>query len=153
MVLSNGLIRLAEVFKTVFPSITYHSHNAKRLLMRMPIVSLRLLHPKSGVSKVFLMQYIAGIDYCQLLENVQTLYTQGGEECIAKTAMSKDQLKSILQLACSDREGECIRYAVYKPSGLSTSGARRHYGLENMDIRSEKIDSIVKQRKEIYDAV
>ena len=88
------------------------------------------------------MQYIAGIDYCQLLENVQTLYTQGGEECIAKTAMSKDQLKSILQLACSDRERECIRYAVYKSSGLSTSGVRRHYGLENMDIRSEKIDSV-----------
>ena len=53
MILSNGLMQLAQVFKTVFPSITYHSHNAKRLLMKMPIVSLQLLHPESGVSKVF----------------------------------------------------------------------------------------------------
>jgi len=153
MILSNGLIQLAQVFKTVFPTITYHSHNAKRLLMKMPIVSLRLLHPTSGVSKVFLMQYIAGVDYCQLLQNVQTLYTQGGEESIAKAAMSKDELKSILQLACSDRERECIRYAVFKSSGLSTTGARRHYGLENMDLRSEKVNSVIKQRKEIYDAI
>jgi len=63
------------------------------------------------------MQYIAGVDYCQLLENVQTSYTQGGEECIAKAAMSKN---SIFQLTCSDRERECIRYAVYKSSGLGT---------------------------------
>jgi len=86
------------------------------------------------------MQYIAGVDYCQLLENVQTLCTQGDEECVTIAAMSKDQLES-------------IRYAVYKSSGLSTTGARRHYGLENMDLRSEEVDSVIKKRKEIYVAI
>ena len=40
MVLSHGLIELAQVFKAVFPSVTYHSYSAKRLLGKMLVIFL-----------------------------------------------------------------------------------------------------------------
>ena len=42
--------------------------------------------------------------------------------------MTKDHLGQLLALAQSDRERECIKYAVFKTSGLSASAARKFYG-------------------------
>ena len=152
MVISNGLIELAQVFKTAFPSVTYHSYSAKRLLGKMPVVFLRLLHPSSGVSKIFVMEYVKEIDYCQFLIQLQNLY-QKTDGINSKPSMSKEKLKDILHMACSDRERECIRYAVYQSSGLSAKGARKHYGLERMDQRSQKVDDVIEERKCIYAAI
>lgn len=82
----------------------------------------------------------------------QDLYQQN-DTSGKQVPVSKEQLKEILKLACSDREQECIRYTAYQASGLSAKAAKNHYGLENMDRLSVKIDYIIEERKQINDAV
>ena len=38
----------------------------------------------------------------------------------------------VLAIAQSDRERECLRYAVYRASGLTSTAARRYFGFEDM---------------------
>ena len=41
-VLENGVLPLRTVFRTYFPDVTYHSVNAKRLLLQMSLAAVRL---------------------------------------------------------------------------------------------------------------
>ena len=42
IVLKDGIFSMATVFKTVFPNVTYHTLNAKRHLLQMPIVAIHI---------------------------------------------------------------------------------------------------------------
>lgn len=42
LVLESGIVLLSHVFKSVFPDVTYHSVNAKRRLLQMPVVCLNI---------------------------------------------------------------------------------------------------------------
>lgn len=47
-----------------------------------------------------------------------------------------------LSLARSDREHECLRYAIFKSSGVNQTEAHRLYGFERMDSRATKLEAI-----------
>ena len=66
MVLEDGIVPLADVFKAVFPTVTYHSLNAKRRLLQMPVVAIRVKGLLNGQSKLYLMEKVEGLDYGQL---------------------------------------------------------------------------------------
>ena len=63
MVLEDGIVPLADVFKAVFPTVTYHSLNAKRRLLQMPVVAIRVKGLLNGQSKLYLMEKVEGLDY------------------------------------------------------------------------------------------
>ena len=70
-------------------------------------------------------------------------------EGLAKTAVKtpvgidKNGVKVLLALARSDRERECLRYAVFKASGVSQTEARRMFGFETMSKRSAKVEQVL----------
>ena len=70
-------------------------------------------------------------------------------EGLAKTAVKtpvgidKNCVKVLLALARSDRERECLRYAVFKASGVSQTEARRMFGFETMSKRSAKVEQVL----------
>ena len=49
------------------------------------------------------------------------------------------------QLAQSDREHECIKYAVFKTSGLSASAARKFYGFSDMTQRTDRVERAIEE--------
>ena len=61
--------------------------------------------------------------------------------------MAKDDL------AQSDRERECIKYAVYKSSGLTPTVARRLYGYEDTTKRTNEVDKAIEERKQIQENI
>ncbi len=67
-------------------------------------------------------------------------------------ALAKGELKRSLSLAQSDRERELVRYTAFKASGLSATGARRHYGLENMTHRSSHIERCICEAESIRES-
>ena len=68
--------------------------------------------------------------------------------------MDKVLLKSLLQLCESDRERECLRYAVVKSSGLSTTQARQTFGFQNnMSSRLSYVDSVIKHAQYIRESI
>ena len=42
MILNNGIVPMSDVVRLAFPGVTYHSLNAKRRLLQMPIVAFAL---------------------------------------------------------------------------------------------------------------
>lgn len=146
-VLKHGYYLLSDAYKTAFPHLKYRSQNALQLFLQMPMAAVRIGTPQSGTSAWYLLEYIEGVKYFQVVQFLEAmLYSQQGSVQIS-------ELKALLGLAQSDRERELIRYSVFRSSGLSASQARRHLGLENMQQRSKKIYQCIQEAQQIREAV
>ena len=150
LILTNGIMRLSEVFRSSFPSTTYHSLYAKQVLLQMPLVTLRLGEPASGLSEIHIMEYFPNVNYSQFIHILSRFHQSSTRTDIG---MSKHELKEILKLACSDRERECIRYTAFKASGLTAKAARKHFGFQNMTARSSAVENALEERRNIYEAI
>ena len=90
-----------------------------------------------GKAEVNLMEVVRGVDYVKFQH---VLATQASREASSSPALTKNELRQLLSLAQSDRERELVRYTTFRASGLSATGARRHYGLDNMTERSARVE-------------
>ena len=74
--LEEGIVTLKHVFTTISPSITYHTINAKRRLLQMPLVAICLQYSK----ELYLMEKVDGLDYEKLVKflNSQMQHTSKG---------------------------------------------------------------------------
>ena len=66
--------------------------------------------------------------------------------------MTKEDLKKLLLITSSEKERECIKYAIYKSSGITPTQARLRFGLENMATRASKVESSIAEASEIITA-
>ena len=92
------------------------------------------------------MELVKGVNYrriCNVLESSRKKSVHS-TSCITKT-----ELRELLRLAQSDRERECLKYAVFKGSGLTPTAARRELGLENMGKRVTHMVDCIQQAAEI----
>ena len=137
---------MSKAFRSAFPTLSYHPQNARHHLLRMPLVALRVGCPKSGLSEIYLFEHFKGVDYQQFLCLLNSFHLDKFSKTVA---MSKQQLKNILSLAQSDREKEIIRYTAVLSSGLSASSARKHFGLDSVSQRSNKVDDAINEVKSI----
>ena len=153
LIQTRGFCPISYVYSQVFPDSKYSSHAAKRRLLRIPLAAIRCGDLKSRKSQVYLMEILPGCDH--LYEKIIGFYQETVHETSAKVAprMTKGHLKELLSLAQSDRERECIRYAVYKSSGLTPSAARRVYGFEQMSKRESRVEEAIKQAKDICESI
>ena len=67
--------------------------------------------------------------------------------------MDRNKIKALLGLATSDRERELIRCSVFKASGLTQTGARKHFGFEGMDTRAERVEKSIEAAPSIREAI
>ena len=148
-VLENGVLPLRTVFRTYFPDVTYHSVNAKRLLLQMPLAAVHLQSKGDKRGELFLMEFIKDLDY----EKVIGFLNHEFDKTLGKKTLTKEDVRSILTLAQSDRERETISYAVYKASGITPNQAQKHFGLSNMVPRALEVEKSITEVKEIRDAV
>ncbi len=134
MVIDNGIVSLSSVFRTVFPVVTYSATTAKQRLLQMPVIAIRFGKPSSGKSQLFVMEYIHDVNYINLAQFFES--SGAFNKAVNTPNVSKEELKQLLSIAQSDRERECLRYAVYRASGLTPTAARRCFGFEGMPVRA-----------------
>ena len=140
-ILTNGFVPLSEAFRATFPNVSYHSHSAKRLLLQLPLVAVRIGQAESGLAQVCLFEHHPGVRFLNLLERR------------SKLSISKAELGELLNIAQCDHERETISYAVYKASGLSATGARKHLGLNRMLERAQRIQNTIGEVQSIRSAI
>ena len=136
------------MFKAAFPTVTYHSVNAKRRLLQMPVVVIRIAGLLKGQGELYLMEKTE-FDY-ELLVN---FLSKNIKQFSKKHGITKQELKQLLTITQSERERECIRYAIYKTSGASPTEARRLFGFENMKVRASHVETCIKEAQDIYEAI
>ena len=59
----------------------------------------------------------------------------------------------VLAIAQSDRERECLRYAVYRASGLTSTAARRYFGFEDMKDPAKCVEDCLRDALLLREAV
>lgn len=59
----------------------------------------------------------------------------------------------LLGLAQSDCERECIRYAIFKASGMTATRARHQYGFDRMIERSSCVETAMIEAQQIRETV
>lgn len=145
-----GICTLSSVFKTVFPEVTYHTPYAKRRLLQMPVVAIRIQEPSSGRAEIHIMELISGVDYLKL---GHFLNACANKKSTPTPSMSKAELKELLHLAQSDKERQLVRYTAFRASGLTKTGARKHFGFENLPERVEESLKEVASIRECIDSL
>lgn len=116
-VLDSGFCTLPYAFKVVSPNVAYNAERARRKLLHMPLVAVRVGQPESGQSMTLLLEFFSQVDYTKmsLVINSMAKSTQGND-C---SGIEKSTLQALLSMAQSDRERETLRYVVYKASGIT----------------------------------
>lgn len=67
--------------------------------------------------------------------------------------ITKEELKDLLKLTQSERERECICYAVYRASGATPTEACRCFSFQDMKSRASRVEACIKEAQDLYEAV
>ena len=149
IILKEGVCPLRQAFELTSPGLTYDTIKARRKLLVMPLAAVRIGDPSSGVASTVLMEFFPGVNYQNIANILNAMKSSG--TCNKK--LDKTSVQKLLGLATSDRERECIRYALFKGSGMTQTQARREYGFENMDARALEVEACSVQAQEIRKAI
>ncbi len=152
VILEQSYCSLAQAFKmAAAPGAKYVAERARSLLLQMPLVSIRIGRPSQGNSLSILMEKVSGMDYSKLGAIMNSLAV---DTSMPKgPSLEKSVVKMLLSIAESDRERECMRYAIYKASGITPSQARRRYGFECMQARALSVEAAISEIKQIREAI
>ena len=138
-----GICPLSHIYREVFPTVKYNSQAAKQRLLQIPAIGCG--NPESGISRTFLMERLVS-DCDHLYQTIIEFYLDGMKKSVSSgPQMTKDHLGQLLALAQSDRERECIKYVVFKTSGLSASAAWKFYGFSDMIQRTDRVEQAIEE--------
>ena len=151
IILEQSYCSLAQAFRVASPDGKYTSELARRLLLQMPLVSIRIGNASQGNSCSILMEKFSGTDYRKLGAIMNSL--AANTHLPKGVSLEKSVVKMLLSIAKSDRERECLRYAIYKASGITPSQARRTYGFEGMQARSLTVEATITELQQIREAI
>ena len=149
-ILKEGYVTLQEAYRLVSPNAKYDTEKAKRKLLQLPIASIRIGQAASGTAFTILMEYHQSVQYDKLSAMISSLLKRPQ----ATTAsIDKSTVQSLLGIAQSDHERQCIRYAVYKASGVTPTQARKQFGFDNMTEKAHQVESCIDSVRAIREAI
>ena len=121
------------------------------MLLQIPLASIRIGEPSSGKSFSVLVEKIHGADSAKIGFFIDSLASsfRGTNQKI----MERSCVKMLLGFAQSDRERQCICYAVVKASGISFTAARRRYGFSSISQSVAKIEEAISDAIKIKEAI
>ena len=144
-VLDSGFCTLPDAFKVVSPNVAYNAERARRKLLHIPLVAVRVGQPESGQSMTLLLEFFSQVDYTKMSLVINSMAKSiQGNDC---SGIENSTLLALLSMAQSDRERETLRYVVYKASGITSIKARKLYGFEKMNSRALRVDDSIVQMK------
>lgn len=149
-ILEESYCTLSKAFSVVHPGATYTAERARSVFLQMPLVSVRIGDPRKGHSFSLLMEKYPGTDYAKIgtiMNGLADTFAPKG------STLQKPMVKMLLSIAQSDHERECVRYALYKASGMSQTAVRRTYGFENMQARGESVEAAILEIQCIRQAI
>ena len=113
VMLKEGFIKLREAYQLVSPNPKYDTGKAKRMLLQLPLASIRVGQPNSGTAYTLLVEHQKSLDYNKFSIMINSLLkcSQAATKCIDKSTVQK-----LLGIVQSDHKRQCIRYAVFKAS-------------------------------------
>lgn len=150
LVMAEGYLYLSRAFHIVSPGTKYTAERARRRLLRMPLVSVCMGDPIKGMSSTLVLEHSLGVDYLKMSLVINRIATVSSK---CPQVPERQLVKALIGFAQSDRERECIKYAIFKSSGMSATKIRRLYGIEKMNEHASWVDSAIAEKERIYEIV
>ena len=150
IVLHDGYITIKSAFTESFPSVEYNVTYARRRLLQMPLACIRVEY-RAGVSDCFLIECYPNANYSSIQALIKSVMQKNSSS--NSNPISKDVVKSLLSLCQSDRKHECLRFTVFKASGLSATQIRKQCGFESMTERSKVVEDTLQHAKYIRESI
>lgn len=147
--LGEGFITLGEAFRLVSPNTKYDTAQAKRKLLQLPLASIRVGLPSSGTACTLLVEHQHSLDYEKLSLMINSLLACSKSPNVI---IDKSAIKKLLGIAQFDHEQQCIRYAVFKASGATSTQARKKFGFENMGKKAQHVEACINSIRVIREA-
>ena len=72
-ILKEGFITLREAYQLVSPNTKYDTEKAKRMLLQLPLASIRVGQPNSGTAFTLLVEHQQSVDYDKLSVMINSL--------------------------------------------------------------------------------
>ena len=141
MVMNDCIVPVSKAFRIAFPQVTYHQKNAKRRLLQMPVIILRIQ------GTLFLMEKKDVFDYTGLAK-----YLNIAEPHNVK-GITKEEVKRLMLLTQSDRERELVRYIVHKASGGTQKKTATRFGFRKMEEHSAHVEACISTAAEICSSI
>ena len=142
---------LSEAFKVVSPGHKYTAEIARRKLLQMPLVAIRIGKPNEGQSFTVLMEMFPDTDYTKIAMLINTLESK--QKASSHSHLEKSVVKLLLGIAQSDRERACMKYAIVNASNMTSSQARKTYGFQNIPLLNEKVNDALVTSQRIHEAI
>lgn len=150
IVYEQGYCILSEAYKLVSEVVKYTAERARNKLLQMPLVAIRIGDPDTGYSFTVLVEKFSGTDYSKfraILNGLVPVKPAEGD------SLKKSVVKMLLSVAQSDRERNCLRYAIYHASGMTPTEIRRKYGFQDMAARASDVDMALSEVQQIREAI
>ena len=142
---------MSEVFRKVYPNVKYTAEIARRKFLQMPLVNIDIGNVSSGRACSYLIESQPRMDYTSVYHLLtDAVHKQTNE---TTSGMSKATFKTVMSLACSDRERELIRVTTFISGRFSQTSARRQLGLENMKRQTDELERCAMKVKEIKESI
>ena len=145
----NGWVKLGEAFKNVFPNVSYTPTYARRRLLQMPLVCICIDY-KPGVHECYLLEHVPGVNYQHFLHLFQAVNQHTPQQA---ATLSKQEVKSLLNVCTSDRERAYLRYAVFKASGLSATQAHKRFGFQSITKHAKNVEEALERCQFIRNSI
>jgi len=127
-------------------SNNYTSEKAKRKFLRMPLACITV-PTGPNVSVNFLIEKDS--NYLLMTNIIKKI----NEKKTTKGTLSKESVSNLIKSCSSDPERERLRYAICEASNMSKREVRRQFGFEDTSQRKEKVESALREQKEIRESI
>ena len=150
-ILENGFILLKQAFEMCSPGVTYTSSHARRKLLQMPLAAIGVGLKSAGTYCLYVVERQSSVNHV-VLQTLLNKVVQSNRH--NKEAMvSRDEMKSLLNLAESESEKERLKYLVVRSSGMSAEKAQKIYGFHNVHKRAESVQAAYEEADAIKETI
>ena len=109
---------------------------------------VRVGDPKQGTLCWYLLAFVEGVDYVRVACFIEAVLSTKSASTIQKS-----EIKALLSLAQSEREQELIKCSIFKASGLTPTAARRNFGFESMNERSQRLQETIEEARNTRESI
>ena len=148
-IIGEGIAKVSIIYHKFFPDNKYKSDKAVRRLLQLPVAIFKI-ESQIGHPQLYVTGYYPGTDFSRLVFWINKLKLLSPRN---SSGLDKNTLSALCKLASSDKDRSLVKFAACEAAGLTSSQARKVYGVSSYKEIEKRVQTAVNEAAEIRQAV
>ena len=148
-IIEEGIAKVSIIYHKFFPDHKYKSDKAVRRILQLPVAIFKI-ESQIGHPQLYVTGYHPSKDFSTLVFWINKLKLLPPRN---SSGLDKNTLSAISNLASSDKDRSLVKFAACKAAGLTSSQARKLYGVSSFKEIEKRVQTAVNKAAEIRQAV